>query len=256
MRVLITRPRKDASEFALALGDIGAEALFLPTIDIHPVADTTMLDQAISRMRNYDWLIFTSANAVDAVLDRKTALGIDRFPENLLIAAIGPKTAARLVDKGITPNIVPEEYIAEAILPGLGDLNGRWVLLPMADIAHDTLPHAIQKANGVAHVITAYHTLPAEPDPEGMAAVRDGVDVITFTSGSAIRNFVALLKRAALEPSHLVGDPKIACIGPKTAQTAQEFGFSVDIVAGTYTVDGLVQAIASHFRKTHPHDAI
>ncbi len=256
MRVLITRPRKDASEFALALGDIGAKAFFLPTIDIHPVADTTLLDRAISHLRDYDWLVLTSANAADAVLDRKTALGIDRFPENLQIAAIGPKTAARLLDGDVTPNFIPDEYIAEAILPGLGELNDLWVLLPMADNAHDTLPHAIQKANGNAHVVTAYHTLPAEPDPVGLAAICEGVDVITFTSGSTARNFVKLLEHAGLDPFHFSGEPKIACIGPKSAQTAQELGFSVDIVASTYTVDGLVQAIASHFRKTHHHEAI
>ncbi|MEW6717844.1 MAG: uroporphyrinogen-III synthase [Chloroflexota bacterium] len=256
MCVLITRPRKDASEFALALAKIGAEAVFLPTIDIHPVADTTLIDQAISHLRDYDWLIFTSANAADVVLDRKTALGIDRFPENLRIAAIGPKTVARLLDGGVTPNFIPDEYKAEAILPGLGELNGRWALLPMADIAHNTLPHAIQKANGIAHVVTAYHTLLAEPDPVGLAAIYDGVDVITFTSGSTARNFVKLLEHAGLDPFHLSGDPKIACIGPKTAKTVKELGFSVDIVASTYTVDGLVRAIASHFRKTHPHEAI
>jgi len=256
MRVLITRPRKDASEFALALGDIGAEVFFLPTIDIHPVADTTLLDRAISHLRDYDWLVLTSANAVDVILERKAALSMECFPDNLRIAAIGAQTAARLLDGGVTPDFVPEAYVAEAILPGLGDIGGRWVLLPMADIAHDTLPQAIQKADGIAHVVTAYHTLTASPDPVGLAAICDGVDVITFTSGSTARNFIALLERAGLDPFHLPGDPKIACIGPKTAQTAQGLGYSVDIVAGTHTVDGLAQAIASHFRKTYPHDSI
>ncbi|HSF81344.1 MAG TPA: uroporphyrinogen-III synthase [Anaerolineales bacterium] len=256
MRVLITRPRKDASEFALALADIGAETFFLPTIDICPVADSTSLDHAISHLRYYDWLIITSANAADIVLDRKTALGIDRFPENLRIAAVGPKTAARLVDGGVTPNFIPAEYISESILAGLGDLNDCWVLLPMADIANDALPHAIMKANGIAHVITAYHTLPAEPDPVGLAAVYEGVDVITFTSGSTARNFVKLLEQAGLNPFHLAGDPKIACLGPKTAHAAEELGFSVDIVASTYTVDALVQAIAAHFRENPSHAPI
>jgi uroporphyrinogen III methyltransferase/synthase len=256
MRVLITRPRKDSSEFAVALGDIGAEAFFLPTIYIRPVSDTTLLDRAIFHLRDYDWLVFTSTNAAEAVLDRITALGIRQFPKNLQIAAVGPKTAARLLDVGIRPNYIPDEYIAEAILPGLGELNGRWVLLPMADIAQDTLPHAIQKANGIAHVVTAYHTLPAKPDPTGLAVIRDGVDAITFTSGSTARNFVELLERAGLNPFHLPSEPKIACIGPKTAHAAQELGFTVDIVASTYTVDGLVQALASYFRKTHSHETI
>lgn len=255
-RVLITRPRKDATEFALALEELGFETFFLPTIDIHPVADTSVLDRAISRLHDYDWLVLTSANAADAVLDRKIALGIDRFPENLKIAAIGPKTAARLQDGGVAPDFTPEDYIAEAILPGLGDIKNCWVLLPMADIASNTLPDAIQEANGIAHVITAYHTMPAELDPEGLAAINDGIDLITFTSGSTARNFVKLLELAGINPFLLPGDPKIACIGPKTVQTAQELGFFVDIVASIHTVDGLAQAIAHNFRKSNSHEAI
>lgn len=256
MRVLITRPRKDAADFALALEELGFEALFLPTIDIRPVADTSVLDRAISHLRDYDWLVVTSANAADVVLERKTALGIDRLPDKLRIAAIGPKTAARLQDGGVAPDFTPEDYIAEAILPGLGDIKNCWVLLPMADIASNTLPDAIQEANGIAHVITAYHTMPAELDPAGLAAVNDGVDVITFTSGSTARNFVKLVERAGLDPFHLPDHPKIACIGPKTAQTTQELGFFVDIVASTYSVDGLAQAIAYHFRKSYSNEAI
>jgi uroporphyrinogen-III synthase len=256
MRVLITRPRKDGSEFARALSAIGAEAFFFPTIAIHPVADSSLLDQAISHLRDYDWLILTSANAADIVLDRKAALGIKHLPENLRIAAIGPKTAARLRDGGIKPDFIPDEYIAEAILPGLGNLNHRRVLLPMADIAHDTLSKAIQNANGIAHVVTAYSTLPAGPDPEGLTAVRQGIDIITFTSGSTARNFVALIQRAGLDPFRLPGDPIVACIGPKTARIARESGFKVDIVASTYTVEGLVLAILSHLQKIHPHGTI
>jgi len=256
MRVLVTRPRKDAAEFSLALGEIGAEAFFLPTIDIRPVKDSGPLDQAISHLSDYDWLVLTSANAADAVLDRKTALGLGRFPENLQIAAIGPKTAARLLDEGVRPHFIPTEYVSESILSGLGDIHDLWVLLPMADTARDTLPRAIQQADGIAHVVTAYHTLPAEPDLAGLTALCDGVDVITFTSGSTARNFVLLLEHAGLDPFHLSGDPGIACIGPKTAQTAQELGFSVKIVASTYTVEGLVQAIAAHFRKTPSHASI
>ena len=256
MRVLITRPRKDASEFANALDEIGAEAIFCPTIEISPLADTSMLDHILAHLQDYDWLVLTSANAADAILERKNALGIDFFPENLKIAAIGPKTAARLLECGVKPNFIPEEYIAEAILAGLGELNGRRVLLPMADIAHDTLPCAIQRAGGIAHVITVYHTLPAAPDPTCLAAICDGVDVITFTSGSTARNFVKLLEREGLDPFHLPGDPIIACIGLKTAKSARELGFSTDIVAKVYTVEGLVLAISSHLQKIESHGTI
>jgi uroporphyrinogen III methyltransferase / synthase len=245
MRVLITRPRQDAIDFAEALQARDIQPFYLPTIDIQPLADTTALDRALSRLGCYQWLVLTSANAVDVVLGRLSAGGITQLPAGLKVAAVGPKTAARLSSGGIEPDYVPEEYLAEAILPGLGDLAGSWVLLPTADIAHDTLPRAIQAADGIAHVITAYRTLPAEPDPEGLAAIRDGLDWITFTSGSTARNFVGILRREGLDPFHLPGEPGIACIGPKTAQVAQELGFQVDLIAETYTVEGLVQAIVS-----------
>lgn len=251
IRVLITRPRKEAAEFAQALSKIGAEAIYFPTIAIRPVEDISALDQAISHLQNYDWLIFTSANAANVVLDRKVALKIEKFPERLRIAAIGPKTAECLEGRGVSPHFIPDEYVAEAILPGLGDLTNRHVLLPLADLAHDTLPRAIYEANGIAHVVTAYHTLPTEPDPEGLAVIRQGVDIITFTSGSTAQNFIALIQHAGLDPFNLPGKPIVACIGPKTAQTAQRLGFSVDIVANTYTVDGLVLEISSHLEKIH-----
>ena len=110
--------------------------------------------------------------------------------------------------------------------------------------------------NGIAHVVTAYHTLPAKPDPESLSALANGVDLITFTSGSTARNFVELLEREGLDPFHLSGNPKFACIGPKTAQAAQDLGFSVDIVARTYTVDGLAQAIASYLINNNSNETI
>jgi uroporphyrinogen-III synthase len=246
MRVLITRPLAQATVFAEELRKINAEPVFLPTIAIQPVDDPSCLDSALSQLSCYDWLILNSSNAADAVLRRLSALGIGAPPENLRVAAIGPKTADKLKAGGIPPNFVPDQHIAESILPGLGNLRGCWVLLPMADIAHDTLPNAIQSADGIAHVITAYQTVPAEPDSKGLAALRAGVDFVTFTSGSTAYNFFALTENEGLDPLNLPGNPKIACIGPKTAQTARDLGFNVEAVAKPHTTDGLVAAISSH----------
>ena len=256
MKVLITRPLQDAGEFAEALNDIRAQVFYLPAIAIQPLADTTKLDRALSRLSCYQWMVLTSANAVDVVMQRLHALGISPLPPGLKVAAVGPKTAARLIDAGIQPDFVPEEYVAEAILPGLGELRGCWVLLPSADIAHDILPSAIQAADGIAHVITVYRTLPAEPDAAGLAAVRAGLDWITFTSGSTARNFIEMMRRKGLDPFNLPGEPQIACIGPKTAQVAREAGFQVDLIAETYTVEGLVQALATQIRQGHTYDTL
>jgi uroporphyrinogen III methyltransferase / synthase len=246
MRILITRPRREAEVFAQALISAGAEVCYLPTIVIQPVEDTTSLDRALARLHCYDWLIFTSGNAVQVVMDRISVMRFTGIPETLRVAAIGPKTAARLEAGGIRAHFIPDEYVAEAITPGLGDLHGRWVLLPTADIAHDHLPRAIQAVDGIAHVITAYHTRPAAPDSEGLAALSAGVDVITFMSGSAVRNFVVMVEQAGLNPFNLPAGPEIACIGPKTAQVAVEAGFRVEIVAETYTAESLANAIVAH----------
>src|SRR5512138_100650 len=102
-------------------------------------------------------------------------------------AAIGPKTASALKERGITAHFVPKEYVAESILPGLGDLRGKWVLLPRAEIARKALPEAIFEAGGVPHEIAVYKTLPVQPDLEALSALEAGVDWITFTSPSTVQ---------------------------------------------------------------------
>lgn len=250
MRILITRPREQAEELAKGLSSIGAEAIYLPTIEIQPVTDTTILDRALSRLQCYDWLVLTSTNGVEAVFERMAALGVTARPENLHVAAVGPKTASKLEQKGLSVDFIPQAYTGETIVPGLGDLRGRWVLLPTTDIAPDTLPKAIEESGGIAHVVTVYRTLPANLDPDGLAALKTGIDVLTFTSGSSAQNFVSLAREAGLDPMHLPGKPKVACIGPKTAQVAQELGFTVEIIADPYTIEGLVTAIETCLTRT------
>lgn len=243
-RILITRPRGKANGFARALEDRGAQPVYFPTIKIAPIEDTTCLDTALAHLDDYHWLVFTSTNAVEAVFERLHALGIRPASLPLKVAAIGPNTAAAMESRGISPDYIPAEHVSEAIVPGLGELDEKWILLPTADIAQDSLPKAIQDAGGLSHVVTAYHTVPAEPDPEGLANLNVGVDVITFTSGSTVHNFVTITQNAGLNPFHLPGSPSVACIGPKTAQVAQDKGFTVDIVADEYTTQGLVDKLA------------
>lgn len=158
-------------------------------------------------------------------------------------AAIGPKTAETLKARGITPDFMPGEYIAEAILPGLGDLRGKWVLLPRAKMARQALPEAIANAGGIAHEIAVYKTLPAQPDPDSIAALKSGVNVVTLTSPSTVQNFVAIAKQNGLDPLNLPNNPLFACIGPITEQAAREGRLSNLVVAKEYTTDGLIEAI-------------
>ncbi len=261
MKVLITRPRSQADSFANALAEIGFEPVYFPVIEIRPFEHNAELDQALKNLNKYDWVVFTSANAVDVVFDviaRRVPFPTKQSPieaRRLLrsarsdigpnIAAIGPKTAAALRSRGVTPDFVPEEYVAEAILPGLGDLRGKWVLLPRAEIARKALPKAIAEAGGVAHEIAVYQTVPAQLDSDGLAALRSGVDVVTFTSPSTVEHFVEIARRAGLDPFHLPGNPKIACIGPITQKAAEEAGFVDLVTAEVYTTEGLIKLLRS-----------
>jgi uroporphyrinogen-III synthase len=244
VKILITRPREQADPFAAALRAAGFEPVFFPVIEIRLVEDTTALDRALGKLDCYDWIVFTSANGAAIVCERMQALEASSSPAaQPKIAAIGPKTAEALTGFGLTPAFVPGEYVAEAILPGLGDLRGRWVLLPRAEIARKALPEAIAAAGGIAHEIAVYRTLPAEPDPAGIAALQAGVDWLTFTSPSTVHHFVEIARRLELDPLSLPGNPQTACIGPITAAAAREAGFPVAVVAGEYTTAGLIEAI-------------
>jgi uroporphyrinogen-III synthase len=238
-RILITRPRAQADDFAANLRVAGFEPIFFPVIEIQPIEDNFALERALSKIGCYDWLVFTSVNAVEVVLPQ--------LPDGSLpqIAAIGPKTAEALQRQGITPNFVPDEYVAESILPGLGDLRGKWVLLPRADIARKALPEAIFEAGGIPHEIAVYRTLPTQPSPDGLAALRSGVDVVTLTSPSTVHSFVTIARQNGLDPLALPGNPVFACIGPITEQAAREEGLGNLMTAREYTTEGLIEVISN-----------
>ncbi len=237
-RILVTRPRLQADAFIEGLKAAGLEPICFPVIQIRPMEDNTRLDQALAHLSQYDWIVFTSVNAVDVVFGRLPAGA--QMPR---IAAIGPKTAEALRAHGVVPDFVPSEYVAESILPGLGELHGKKILLPRAEIARKALPEAITAAGGIAYEIAVYQTLPEKPNATGLEALRSGVDWITFTSPSTVQNFVEIIRRQKLDPFHLPGAPKIACIGPITEKAARDEGFEVAQVAKEYTTDGLIQTI-------------
>lgn len=243
MKILITRPRSQADDFADKLRSAGFEPIYFPVIEIRPIENNVALDRALEKLSCYEWVVFTSVNAVNVVLDRFSS-SIKGDELSTKFAAIGPKTAEALSGHGIQPDFVPEEYIAEAILPGLGDLLGKWVLLPRAEIARKALPEAIFHAGGIPHEISVYKTLPAQPDTYGLAALKSGVDVITLTSPSTVHNFVAVSRQYGLDPLNLPNNPRFACIGPITEQAAREEGFVNLVVAREYTTDGLTEAIS------------
>ncbi len=245
MKIVVTRPRDQADEFVMRLHQRGAVVVRFPVIRIEPLEDTSELDQALRNLNTYDWLIVTSVNGVEAVWDRFSALGIPPTFDNVRIAAIGPKTAAALEHQSVTPTFVPQEYVAEAILPGLGELTGRKFLLARADLARPALAVALREAGGEVDDLDCYRTVSEEPHRQTFIELQSGADIVTFTSPSTVDNFVRLLREEGLEPTALPGDPIIACIGPITAARAEKFGFHVDIVPDSYTTEGLIDAMAT-----------
>lgn len=244
-KILITRARAQADEFAEKLRAAGLEAVYFPVIEIQPVENNLALERALSRLGCYEWVVFTSTNAVEVVCEQFPSIDW----KETKIAAIGPKTAAALNSRNIKIDFVPQEYVAEAILPGLSDLTGRWVLLPRAEIARNDLPEAICHAGGVPHEITVYKTVPAQPDAEDLETLRSGVDVITFTSASTVENFLAIARKNQLNPLNLPNNPLFACIGPITGQAARDAGLTNIVVAEEYTTEGLLEEIRKHVHR-------
>ncbi len=243
-RVLITRSRARAEEFAKALVAEGARPVFFPVIEIIPPDDFSGLDRALRNLDQYDWLVLTSVHGVDAFFKRLKVLGIEQIPLHLRTAAVGSKTAQCLSEHGISPDHVPDEYIPESILPGLGDnIHGKRFLLPQSDLARTVLAIEIRSAGGIVDEVVAYRNVKGEPDLSAMNALKSGLDIITFTSPSTVWNFVDIVRKNGLDPLNLPGVPLFACIGPITKKAAEEAGFVNLVAAEKYTTDGLVEVI-------------
>jgi uroporphyrinogen-III synthase len=241
LRIAITRPQGQADSFAERLEVLGAVVIRFPTIAIAPPSDTGLLDRALARLDSYDWVIFTSANGVDHLWKRGTAIGADMGAiRRCRVAAIGPATADALRKRGVEPDLVPDEFVAEAILDALPDVRGLRILLPRADIARPVLRDELIACGAQVDQVAAYRTVPAQPDAAAFAALRTGVDIIAFTSASTVRNFAGLVGD---ELDDMLSGVRVACIGPITAQAARELGLPVHVVASEYTVEGLVEAI-------------
>ena len=168
------------------------------------------------------------------------------IPRRLRLAAIGPATADALAGYGLPVDFVPDQYVAEAIVDGIGDVRGQRILLPRADIARRALVEGLEARGAEVHEVTAYRTLPANPgDLQSLLGQQPAIDIATFTSPSTVHNFVALLADGLTQ--NVLGRAVVACIGPITASAAQAEGLRVDIVAPEHTTSGLLQTIVGYF---------
>ncbi|MBI2168067.1 MAG: uroporphyrinogen-III C-methyltransferase [Actinobacteria bacterium] len=235
-RIAVTRAREQASELRARLEELGAEAVEVPAIVVKPKPFD------LPDLGSYGWLVFTSANGVDAFFDRGLMpAGLDtRALGALRVAAIGPGTAERLRQRGVEADLMPERFVAESLVeafpPPAGADEG--VLIARAAAARDVLPDGLAERGYRVDILEVYETFAAEPDPEVVDWVRRGeVDAITFTSSSTVTNLMAVLGGVP-DPQ-----PAVVAIGPVTAETARETGLRVDAVATEHTIDGLVRAL-------------
>lgn len=242
--MLVGRARHQASALAAALRELGASILEIPFIEIQRPRTYKPLDEALGKLHQYHWIVFTSVNGVDAFWDRVDELGINRKElRHLKVVAIGPATKKAIEGQGKQVEVMPKEYVAESVVESLrNQVHGQRVLLARARVARDVIPVELAKLGATVDAVEVYETVvPQESRRQLRVALKNAKarpNVITFTSSSTVRHFVAL----AGEGADLNGI-QMASIGPITSATLRELGLPVDIEAEVYTIPGLVAAI-------------
>lgn len=249
--IVNTRATHQASDFDTLIQARGAVPLSYPCIAIQPPEDTTALDTALKHLATgeFDWLVLTSANTVLSLAQRLQALGLS-FSVNspFKTAVIGASTAETVKTQlGLQVDLMPDEYIAEALAKTILNKTGQRIFLPESAIARPTLKTEL-KASGVdVYAVTAYETVRGSGGIDLSDHLRrNQVDVVAFTSSSIVHHFVDRLHDEVGEMASL-DDVCIACIGPKTAATAKEKGFSRIIVPDKYTLEGMLNIMEDHF---------
>jgi uroporphyrinogen III methyltransferase / synthase len=253
-RILVTRPREQAIDLIERLEELGADAIEAPMIRVVPPEDYGPLDEACAQVADFDWVVFASANAVDAFIERLLAGPNDlRALKGVQLCTVGAATAERLARHGLKVDLIPAEYRAEAIVHALGereDLRGGRVLLPRADIGRELVAEGLRSQGADVVEVIAYRTIAADAEREGEPDVyrmllERRIDVVTFTSASAVKNFVRVL--GAEPAADLLRTTPVACIGPVTADAAAQLNIATTIVPQSYTIPALVSAIVDYF---------
>ncbi|MBM3924508.1 MAG: uroporphyrinogen-III C-methyltransferase [SAR202 cluster bacterium] len=249
LRVLVTRSRQQASVLCQLLAQEGADPIELPAIEIAPPQSFDALDSALRRLSQYQWVVFTSVNGVDAFFGRLHALGLDsRALGGVRLCAIGPATASALQKFGLHADLVPPEFTSNALSQSLGHAaKDSRVLLPRTDIAPLDLVQALEQSGATVDQVIAYRTLvPASSKETALRLLSSGkIDAVTFTSSSTVNNLIELLNGN----SGLLAGKLITSIGPITSRTARDRGLTVDVEAPIHTVEGLVEAMKAYLAR-------
>lgn len=253
-RILVTRARAQASGLVQQIEELGGEPIEFPVIRTQPVSEpqaAARRDEALHALSNFDWVMFTSVNGVDYFFQRLRELRIDiRTLSGAKLGAVGSKTAEALEERGLQVDMIPSSYQADVMVQELEGIlqAGQKVLVATADIARQTLPAGLKQLGMLVTLIDMYETV---LDDEGASDALEllterKIDTITFTSSSTVTNlFKALEQAGTAEPLELLQGCRIACIGPKTAETAAQAGLTVEKLPAEATIEALVASLIS-----------
>jgi uroporphyrinogen III methyltransferase/synthase len=250
-QLIVTRAKAQAGDFAVKLAALGAAVIELPVIELAPLEDYSVLDGAIARLETYDWVVFTSTNAVDYFVARLRACGRDLRAIRGRICAIGPATREALEELKLVVDLVPEEHIAEGAVTAFRaiDMKGARVLMPRAAEAREVIPKALAEMGAQVDIADTYRNVIPVDAGKRIAEYlgkRQRADWITFTSGSTVKNWVALAGVESLD------GVRVASIGPATSEVARRLGVTVDAEADPHTTDGLISALLHACTRSDP----
>jgi uroporphyrinogen III methyltransferase/synthase len=241
--IVTTRGASQSAELRTMLEELGARVIECPMIEIQELSDWSEVDAAVRRLDEYQWLVFTSTNAVESFFTRMKAAGIDC---SVPVAAVGSATAAKLREWNVVPRIVPRDFRAEGLLDAFPrDLSGLRILIPRAETARELLPTELRSRGAQVDVLTVYRTVRSQATAAAIFEIFDAhhIDCIVFTSSSTVRH---LAKAVGQRLPSLLCRTAVAVIGPITGDTAREAGLSPAIEPGQSTITALVHAISRH----------
>jgi uroporphyrinogen III methyltransferase/synthase len=238
--ILITRAASQSGDLRTGLEAHGARVLECPAIEIVPVDDWTAVDRAAANVNSYQWIIFTSANAVDHCMPRVSLQGVVcQVP----IATVGTSTARKLQEWNLSASRIPASFRAEGLLEAFpSDLRGERILIPRAEAAREVLPEELRRRGATVDVVAVYRTVKSDAGLTDLKTTlsREMIDVIAFTSPSAIRSFAESLGE---ELSVRLRAVPIAVIGPVAREAAEALGLKVAIQPDRATVQDLIESI-------------
>jgi len=247
-RILVTRAAHQAGKLSEGLRAAGAEPVEVPVLEIQPPASYDPLDSALRRIDTYDWLLFTSFNAIPPFQVRAMDLGIDIEHLRARIAAVGKSTAEAVeMFLHLKVSLTPKEYVAESLIEALSELaSGQRVLLARAAIARDLIPDELRATGAIVDVVDAYQNgIPKEAADKLRAALASRIDAATFTSSSSASHLAEVARSAGI--AFPFAGIKAISIGPITSATLRELGWPPDAEADPHDIEGLIAAVISRF---------